>query len=372
MATIIFHAPYPLQEKPITGSAVRPKNMRLAFSQLGYTVIEVTGYASERRKKMAHVKRIIQQGEKIEFCYSESATIPMSFTEPKHFPLHLRIDYSFFRFLKNHNIPCGVFYRDIYWAFSEYRQQVGNITAYIMRLLYKHELKAFARCMNKVFLPTRAMGDFVPYIDPGKFVELPPGTAHLPTDVIPSTSSKNLNLLYVGAVGAHYQVDKILSLCTTTPHMHLTICTPEKQWTEFITTCEQLKAIFPDLNHIPNLTVVHKNSTELADLYAQADLALLFVQPSIYRSFAAPIKIFEYAGYEKPIIASKGTWAGNYVTEHNIGWAIDYTTDSLQHLLTELTQNPHKLQEKQQALMRIHPHITWQGRAQQASLALQN
>ena len=69
------------------------------------------------------------------------------------------------------------------------------------------------------------------------------------------------------------------------------------------------------------------------EYYRRADLCSLFCEYSLYREFAMPIKLFEYMEKEKPIIATINTAAGDFVTENDIGWAIDYDEDMLEKLL---------------------------------------
>ena len=49
---MVFHAPFPLQPDRVAASMLRPLAMRQAFADLGYEVLEVTGYAAQRRRAM--------------------------------------------------------------------------------------------------------------------------------------------------------------------------------------------------------------------------------------------------------------------------------------------------------------------------------
>ena len=50
---MVFHAPFPLQPDRVAASMLRPLAMRRAFADLGYRVMDVTGYAAQRRRAMA-------------------------------------------------------------------------------------------------------------------------------------------------------------------------------------------------------------------------------------------------------------------------------------------------------------------------------
>ena len=73
---MIFHAPFPLQPDRVAASMLRPVAMRRAFTSLGYRVMEVTGYAVQRRRAMSWVHAAIAAGARPEFVYGENATIP--------------------------------------------------------------------------------------------------------------------------------------------------------------------------------------------------------------------------------------------------------------------------------------------------------
>jgi glycosyltransferase involved in cell wall biosynthesis len=74
-------------------------------------------------------------------------------------------------------------------------------------------------------------------------------------------------------------------------------------------------------------------------LYTLCHIGLIFVEPSPYWKFAIPYKLFEYLSYGKPIIASKGTAAGDFVQKWNVGWAIPYEAEALIALFAHLSTN---------------------------------
>ena len=88
----------------------------------------------------------------------------------------------------------------------------------------------------------------------------------------------------------------------------------------------------------------------------------MFVKPDQYRTFAAPIKLYEYLGEGKPIIASKGTLVGKFVEENNIGWAIEYTSGALVDLLKNLQSEPEKVKSAQLRVKALAEKNTWDAR----------
>ena len=114
---MIFHFPLPLDSNAKSASGIRPLRMIAAFESLGYKVVLVTGYFSERKDCIAKIKEKIRRGRKYDFVYSESSTMPTTLTERNHLPLHPFLDWFFFRFCNKKGIPIGLSYRDIYWKF---------------------------------------------------------------------------------------------------------------------------------------------------------------------------------------------------------------------------------------------------------------
>ena len=92
---------------------------------------------------------------------------------------------------------------------------------------------------------------------------------------------------------------------------------------------------------------------------------MLFVEPSLYREFAIPYKLFEYLGWGLPIIASEDTAVGEYVKKYNIGWTIPYTEESLKKLLDFLLANREDVLIKQENVKKVAQENTWEKRCEQ-------
>jgi glycosyltransferase involved in cell wall biosynthesis len=102
---------------------------------------------------------------------------------------------------------------------------------------------------------------------------------------------------------------------------------------------------------------------ELDEKYKEADIGLLYTEPSEYRTFAVPYKLFEYMSYRLPIIATSGTWAGNFVQDNNIGWVIPYNAKEFKALTKDLINNKEEVQSKRRNIEKILPMHTWESRA---------
>lgn len=331
--------------------------MLQAFHHLGYEVFEITGYAKDRKKAFSRLKKRMKFGWRPDFVYSEAATIPSSFTEPKHFPLVLRLERDIFRFLHERGIPSGVFYRDVYWAFEDYEKSVGKPVARAMRELYARELKTLNKYVDVLFLPSLEMGKYVPGTDGMRRLALPPGCDGRGAPEDPQSSNDAvMHLLYVGAVGGeHYDISELLRAVGEVDDVELTICTRKDQWESVSQT---YAGLLSDSVH-----VVHASGHELAPLYKDADVACLMMRPQEYRSFAVPMKLYEYLGNGVPILASEGTLAASVVSQSNSGWVVGFNSEDLVGVLTYLKSHPEEVAAKARDAREVGVQNTWRDRA---------
>lgn len=357
MQKIIYHVPYPLNFQATSGSGIRPVKMYQAFQDAGYEVFLISGYATERRKRIKEAKQLIRQGEKFSFLYSESATIPTALTEPKHLPPYFFLDFSFFKFCQKLGINGGVFYRDIYWAFDTYLELVKQPLAFFMRKIYRYDLLQYNRTLKKVFLPSLEMGKFVPIVDPQKFQALPPGC---PEADIP-LPTKKLSILYIGGISSHYKLHKLIEATRGLPDVSLTICTSEAMW-------QANQADYAAVMH-PNVEVVHQSGAGLIPLFEKANICSLVMEPDEYREFAVPIKLFDYLGNLRPVLASNQTLAGKFVAENNCGWTVDYSVTAIRTVLEQL-QDMQWVETMQENVRQTRERNTWKARALQVAKAL--
>ncbi|WP_296498648.1 glycosyltransferase [uncultured Actinomyces sp.] len=369
---MVFHAPFPLQPDRVAASMLRPLAMRRAFADLGYRIMEVTGYAAQRRRAMARVWAAIAAGERIEFVYSENATIPNALTEPRHLPVHPVLDAAFFRHCQRSGVPVGVFYRDVYWRFPRFREGINPILEAGLQVAYRSELMAFDKAGLHLFLPSRAMARHVPHVDPARMSALPPGAP----DVEPGGACGNgndgsdgsddggdLELLFVGVLQDNYRLDACLRAVSRAPGTRVTLCVRQETWEE---TREHYTPLLP----AGRADVVHRSGSDLLPLYERADLGVLFTEPNPYWDFAVPYKLYEYLAHELPVIAVRGTQTGRLVEEMRIGWVLDYDTDALSGLLRRLREAPEEIEAVRRRMRQVLPDQTWRARARTVAQVL--
>ncbi|MEL4506334.1 glycosyltransferase [Luteococcus sp. H138] len=347
---MIFHAPYPLNRMATSASGIRPVRMRDAFESLGYEVWEVTGTSGQRVEAAAKVRRALADGLHFDFCYSESSTMPTLLTDPDHLPHHPLVDFALLRTLRAHGTRVGLFYRDIYWRFPNYGVGLNPVKKYSALAAYRHDLLAYRRATDVLFLPSREMAAHVG--DPRlTYSPLPPGhDVPEPTEVSPEP----LRMLYVGGIGAHYRLHALTQAMADVPEAHLVLCCREADWAAIRDEYEPLP---------PNVEVVHRSGEELKELYQRTNVAVVYAEPVEYWDFAAPVKVYEYLGNGKPMIASEGSLTGRFVAENRLGWSLPYSREAATELLRHLVASPDEVHRAHQDVMGAREGHTWLERA---------
>lgn len=92
--------------------------------------------------------------------------------------------------------------------------------------------------------------------------------------------------------------------------------------------------------------------------------------PHEYRDFAAPLKLFEYIGNGKPIIATEGTFVGDVVTHDKLGWTVKASVDEFATLLEQLTRHPEQVDAAFDRVMAARDQHTWSARVEELATAL--
>ena len=353
--SIIFHVPFRLNPDAVSASGIRPVQMRRAFEELGYDVHEVQGTHAERRAQIRQLTQAIHRGKRFDFVYSEAATTPTGLGEPVTAATSLRRDVDFLRQCRRAGIPVGLFYRDIYWQFDEYATRVGQPYATVLRWRYRADLRGYRSAVDRIYLPSMRMAEYLPKANQAQAAELPPAS-----DIVDSPLAHgDPSLFYVGGTNDYYRMEETIRGVALSANARMTICTRENEW-------RQNRDRYLDVL-TSRISVVHKSGSELEALYADANLGSLLMEPIEYREFAAPLKLYEYLGHGKPIIATEGTLAGDFVITHGIGWAIPYRADALAALLDTLSAEPHLVAAVHQRVREVRHRHTWRARAEQVA-----
>lgn len=357
----VYHVPYPIDANTTVGGQVRAGKMLAALQDWG-EVWTVSGDSAQRRRMIQQVRRAIGRGVRFDFCYSESSTMPLTMTDPHHLPLHPVMDLGFMIWLRSQGIPVGLFYRDIYWKFPIYAESgVPKYQQIAAKTMYHYDLLAYRKALDILFLPSLRMGKYIDVGPDVRKVALPPG--HDIADPPPEPAPSPLRLFYVGGMGELYQMQELCAAVSQVPQVHLTICTRPQEW-------ETVKADYaPVMGR--NIDVVHANGKEaLAPYYASSNAAVMVFKPHEYRDFAAPLKLFEYIGNGKPILASSGSLAADLVARDGIGWVVNYDREEIAEVLRRLSARPEEVTSVHEKVLAERMNHTWGARVRELTEAL--
>lgn len=361
----IFHIPNHIDKNNKSGSSVRPQMMIKAFEDIGYQVDYVMGYGEERKKAIKQIEQNIINGVKYEFLYAENCTMPTLLTEANHLPRYPFLDFGFFHFCKKYDIKIGLFYRDVYWKFPIYKKEVSFIKRLVTIPMFQYDLVKYKNLVDILYLPSNRMKNYVDVPIPYK--ELPPGCNEVSANEegeYKSSNADRLNLFYVGGIGELYDLTKLFQTVDKLEFINLVVCCRESEWKE------QKERYMPYINS--RIEIIHKSGNELDEHYADADICMLFFESEEYRSFAMPIKLFEYLGKLKPVIATSNTAAGEFVEKNNIGWSVCHEVEELEKLLRKLQCNKNLINRTKENINETLKENTWKSRAYEVEKDLSN
>lgn len=354
---MVFHHPLPLDPTATSASGIRPLLMRAAFVDLGYEVWDVVGHTKERRARADEVRHALRAGVGFDFCYSESSTMPMTMTNQNHLPVDPWLDVGFLRTLRSHGVPVGHFLRDIFWRFPGYREDLPWHRYRAAIAAYQFDMWTLRHHVDHVFLPSLPMAEHV-NLGNTPFSTLPPGHVG---DAPLSGPQDGLAMFYVGGIGAHYELAELFSavrdLHTDGVDVRLTVCVRPADW-ELIED-----RYLPLMNEA--ISVVHAHGEGLREHFEQANVAALLVAPKDYWQLAVPVKLYEYVGAGKPVLATQGTLTGSIVEEQGLGWTVPYDPASIRSCLKELATRPELIVAAGEKVLARRDEHTWRHRAQQ-------
>lgn len=363
MKRCIYFYPQPIKENPSAGSALRPYQMLQAFRDIGYQVDAVIGHGAERKAKIREVRENIKNGVQYDFTYCENVNEPMLLTEKDHIPRYPFMDFRFFKLCRRHNIPIGLFYRDVYWKFPIFAETVSLPKRLIEIPLFHYDLARYRKWLNVLYLPTFRMQQYVMENFPSR--ELPPGGVLRPDSYARRRSreaGEGLKIFYVGSISSLYDNKMLFQAVQETPGVYLTVCTHQKQWEQ----C--LSDYAPYL--CDRITVVHQSGDALREHYENADVAAYCLNHDEYLDMAMPIKVFEAIGYGTPLVATSIYSIAELVRRNDIGWVTETSVDGIKKILAHLRDNPQEVREKTENTIRMAAQSTWRCRAEQVAREL--
>lgn len=336
-----------------------------AFKELGFDVTEVIGFSAERKCAIKKLERTISLAGEYLFAYGESSNAPFALNDPNRLPFHPFIDYKFFHLLKKNNIPFGYFYRDVYWKFAVFTEMLPWHLRALSLPFYQLDWIFLKKYVDHLFLPSKRMNEVLPSAWPLALCSgLPPGGDRYIDGCrrkLPNGISK-VNCLYVGGVSPPlYDLRETVKEVSNLPFVDFVICCHESEWGKW-------RHIY-EVNMGRNIQVVHKTSSELAELYSKANAFLMVRAPHEYMNYTIPIKLMECISYGVPIVCNSGSESARYIEKNQIGWVIDRPAE-LSALLSKLKIDSQEFDSKVNKIIELQQQNLWVDRAQQVAKTL--
>jgi glycosyltransferase involved in cell wall biosynthesis len=353
---MVFHHPLPVEDQPKVGSTTHVMRMIDGFRDAGFEVELVAGHSRERLQAMKRVRHDIIDGRVFQFVYAEASTAPTCLNDRRHLPLHPVGDWRFFRYLRHHGLPVGLFYPDIHWRFPFYRAVVPSVKRHLAVAFYRFDLWWYKDVLDLLFLPSARMQLAVPgWEHSDRVVGLAPGGVSQPFDL--TQRQGELHLFYVGSIAPPlYDIGMLIAAVAEVPGVFLTVCCPPGE------------AHLASSVTVERVRVVHEHGDALRERYRACDVACLVYPPEPYREFAMPVKLFEAIGFGRPVLTSSGTSAADFVERTGTGWVVDEQT--LVSTLRQLVAEADRVRVAHDAVISQQSAHSWESRARFVAAAL--
>ncbi len=343
-----------------TGSSVRPRKMLEAFEEIGLKIKVLSGIKTNRSKRRKNIEEILRwlDENRPRFCY----------VEPPSGPFYDRKDLLLLKKLHRQKVPIGLFYRDAYWMFPEYGADgkkicfSEKIKLEVIKWMQRRDLHVFKRTCDHVFFPSNGMAA---YFDFSSQSALPPGCV-IRNDIDWGQKEKvkknTLTFIFVGGAARNYGTFLTMEAFEKANQngiiAKLIYVCPKDQWS-------RIKNEAYKEEYAKWLSIFHASGDqELAPLYEKADLALLTAPNTKYRSFAVPIKIYEYISYGKPILVTNCHETEKAVLENQVGWSVPDNVLSICSKIIFLYKHQEEILEKKKRCREACICNSWVRRAE--------
>lgn len=353
MKAIYYHPGEKVSESDCSsGSKIRPALMLRALKAAVDEVFVIDGDCASRRSRIRELKLKINSGDSYQFMYVENSNKPNSLTGKFPYIQNIFLEFFFFKFLKQHQIKIGLFYRDIYWRFDVFKTMLPWYFRYLVLPFYYLDLVVYKYTIHHLFLPSLDMSGFFPIKIGHKYSALPPGIAKDSSHKLISYNKSTLNLLYVGGVSPPlYDLKLLFEVVGRCSSVKLVVCCRENEWIRWQAYYGKTK----------NIRIVHLMGEGLKTLYRDSDAFMIYRNKHEYLDFCMPIKLFEALGFSLPIISNVGTKVAKFVADNSIGWLVD-EGDELKRVLDFLARNRSELNKKSDAIQRSVNSNSWEKR----------
>lgn len=332
-----------------SGSSVRPQKMYQAFLNLGIDIYLVSGNPQDRSVRKATVQEIIDN--------LDSINPDMAYIEPPSGPLFVAEDRKLISELNKRNIPTGLFYRDMYWAYDV--PSTGNrIKDFLVKILQKRDWKQYNKDIDILYFPTEDMpGD---YEVKSRVEALPPGAFEAVPEIV-RTNNEIPTGFYVGGLNPIYGVPKLLQsyrlLNKEAIRSKLKLICREAEWNNFDEREIYQNEAWLEVKHV-------SGDEKLREEYAGADFAFCPQENNAYNNVTMSVKFMEAISYLKPVIATELRPLQAIIDKYEIGLTCADSVESLTTTIDYMISNPEFYESCLENTVEARQDNLWEVRAQ--------
>lgn len=342
-----------------SGSSKRPKKMLEAFQEMGLEIKLLDGWGNKYFERRRNVRKILN--------WLKTNTPDICYVEPPSGPFLCPWDLKLLKALHKKKIPIGLFYRDFYWMYPEIMELNKNLKDVlklrVIQYMQKRDLKVFRKTCKCIFFASVSAAKIIEQGDVWHI--LPPGcekknvSVFYENDCDRIVTTKQLTYLYVGGANRRYGTELLLksfeNINKSEVFAKLIFVCRKEEWDKYYVAKIYKSAEW--------LEVLHVEGEDLEKLYRKSDICIAPFLKDVYSDMAAPIKLFEYISYAKPIIVTHCEEIMNFVNDNHIGWVIKDREEDLEKIIVELNEKRQEVIERKSNCLQIIQMNTWLKRA---------
>ncbi|MFV8313547.1 glycosyltransferase [Aerococcus urinaeequi] len=179
-----------------------------------------------------------------------------------------------------------------------------------------------------------------------------PPLKQIKTEIVKVSSSRNLEIAYVGGLEKKRFIDQVIPVIERQPMFNLTLAGSVGDARESVS----------EVSSISNITYLGKIPYNKAlEIYKKVDIMFAIYDPfHPNHKYSAANKVYEAMLLGKPIIVAKNTGMDKIVEAENMGYVIDFNSDALEQILLHINDNRKELYEKSKNAFNAYSKYSWE------------
>lgn len=170
---------------------------------------------------------------------------------------------------------------------------------------------------------------------------------------VKKNKKSTINIAYIGVVRQFDELKNLMEACNNLNNVVVSIHGDGGAY-------NKLNAIKE--NYANTKVTGRYKAKESSKLYSETDISyIVYSRDNPQHMIAYPVKFFEAIVTKTPVIVTKGSVLDSFVTEHDIGFAVDGgNVEEIKKLISYIDDNRQILQEKIENLKKIQFNYSWE------------